>query len=192
KTLLEMAVDEINAFLEGAGSQLRVRLRIEDTQLLPDVCVNSLRALTGAGANLIIGPQSSSEAAAIKPMLNDLRALCISQGSTASTLSLPGDNLFRWVPDDPLEAEAVAALANAQGIRTLVPCWRADAGNRGLAVSVRQQFQDAGGIVSAGMEYPTDAPVFSNVVQQLSSQLQSATGPAAIYLAAFDEVVDLF
>jgi branched-chain amino acid transport system substrate-binding protein len=192
KTLLEMAVDEMNAFLDGAGSQLRVRLRIEDTQLLPDVCVNSLRALTGAGANLIIGPQSSSEAAAIKPLLNDLRALCISQGSTASTLSLPGDNLFRWVPDDPLEAEAVAALAKAQGIRTLVPCWRADAGNRGLAASVRQQFQDAGGMVSAGMEYPTDAPVFSSVVQQISSQLQSATGPAAIYLAAFDEVVDLF
>jgi branched-chain amino acid transport system substrate-binding protein len=192
QALLEQAANDMNAFLAGAGSQMRVRLRIEDTQLLPDLCVNSLRALAGAGANLIIGPQSSAEAAAILPLLNDAHVLCISQGSTASTLSLPGDNLFRWVPDDPLEAEAVVALAKAEGIYTLVPCWRADAGNRGLAVSVRQQFQDAGGIVTPGMEYAVESPAFSSVVQQLSAQVQGAAGRTAVYLAAFDEVVDLF
>jgi branched-chain amino acid transport system substrate-binding protein len=192
QALLNLAVDDINAFLSGAGSQLRVRLRIEDTQLVPDTCVNSLKALVGAGANLVIGPQSSSEASAILPMLSSARVLSISQGSTASTLSLPGDNLFRWVPDDPLEAEAVVALAKAQGIQTLVPCWRGDAGNRGLAVSVRQQFQDAGGIVTPGVEYPTDSPAFASVVQQISREVQNAAGPVAVYLAAFDEVVDLF
>jgi branched-chain amino acid transport system substrate-binding protein len=190
--LLELAVGQMNAFLAGAGSQMQVRLRVEDTQLLPDACVNSVRALAGAGARLIVGPQSSAEAAAILPMLNSAGVLCISQGSTASTLSLPDDNLFRWVPDDSLEAEAVVALAQAQGIRTLVPVWRADAGNRGLAVSVRQQFLQAGGIVATGLEYPTDGAAFATVVQQLSAQVQGAAGPVAIYLAAFDEVVDLF
>ncbi len=192
QALLNIAVGDMNAFLAASGSRMQVRLRIEDTQLLPDLCVNSLRALTGAGANLIIGPQSSAEAAAILPMLNDAHALCISQGSTASTLSLPGDNLFRWVPDDPLEAAAVVALAQAQHIQTLVPVWRADAGNRGLANSVRQLFQQAGGNVTAGIDYATDSPNFTSVAQQLAAQLQNVPGPAAIYLAAFDEVVDLF
>ena len=192
RLLLEIAAFDFNQFLAGAGSSLRVRLQVEDTLLVPDTCVDSFRRLAGAGANLIIGPQSSAEAGAILPMLNAAGAICISQGSTASTLSLAGDNLFRWVPDDPLEAEAVVAVARAQGIRTLVPAWRADAGNRGLAASVRRLFTEAGGLVTPGMEYATGSPNFTAVVQRLTSEVQAAAGPVAVYLAAFDEVVDLF
>lgn len=171
---------------------MRVRLRVEDTRLEPAACVNSFRALVAEGAKLIIGPQSSAEAAAILPLMKDAGVICISQGSTAATLSLSGDNLFRWVPDDVLEAEAVVALAKFSGVRTLVPAWRGDAGNRGLAVSVRKGFQDAGGMVTPGIEYSVDAPNFTAVVQRLSAEIAAAQAPAAIYLAAFDEVVDLF
>ena len=191
--LLNIAVAEMNAALTAAGAKTRVRLQVEDTRLDPAACVNSLRVLAAAGASLIVGPQSSAEAAAILPLLNSAGVICISQGSTSSALALPGDNLFRFVPDDTLEAQAVVALAQAEGIRTLVPCWRADGGNQGLAASVRRLFQAAGRTVTAGVEYPAVFPSFSGVVQQLSSQLQGASnGPAAMYLAAFDEVVDLF
>lgn len=63
--------------------------------------------------------------------------MCISQGCTASTLSLPGDNLFRWVPDDGLEAEALVAMAMANGIRTLVPVWARGRGQSRSGVAVR-------------------------------------------------------
>jgi branched-chain amino acid transport system substrate-binding protein len=182
----------MNAALAAAGAKTRVRLRIEDTRLDPATCVNAFKTLAGAGASIIIGPQSSSEAATILPMLNDAGIICISQGSTSSAISLPGDNLFRFVPDDVLEAQAMVALVKADGIRTLVPGWRADAGNRGLVNSMRRLFPAAGGVMTAGIEYPTGSANFTTVAQQLSAQLQSAAGPAAIYLAAFDEVVDLF
>jgi branched-chain amino acid transport system substrate-binding protein len=192
RALLEMAVADMNTFLSSAGAQGRVRLRVEDTRLDANACVNSLRVLTGAGANMIIGPQSSSEAGAIRPLLAGSNAFCISQGSTASTLSLPGDNLFRWVPDDALEAEALVAMVQAAGIRTLVPCWRADAGNRGLATAVRRLFQAAGGTVTDGLEYSTDTPNFTDIAARISGQVVTSGGRTAVYLAAFDEVVDLF
>ena len=71
--------------------------------------------------------------------------------------------MFRFVPDDSVEAQAVVAMALAGNIQTLVPCWRADAGNRGLATSVRRLFTAAGHNVTAGVEYSTDSPSFADV-----------------------------
>jgi branched-chain amino acid transport system substrate-binding protein len=188
-----MAVDELNSFLRGVGSTGRIRLQVEDTRLDPATCMNSLRVLAGSGAKLVIGPQSSAEAAAIRLKLEDFRMISISQGSTASSLSTPGDNLFRFVPDDSVEAQAVVAMAQAAGIQTIVPCWRADAGNQGLASSVRRLFTAAGGKVTKGVEYTTGAPVFADVVKAVAADVATGgAGKTAVYLAAFDEVVDLF
>jgi branched-chain amino acid transport system substrate-binding protein len=193
RALLQMATDEINSFFASVGSPGRVRLQVEDTALDPKAAVNALKVLAGSGARLVIGPQSSAEAAAIRLHLEDSRMIAISQGSTASSLSLPGDNLFRFVPDDSVEAQAVVAMAKAGGIQTIIPCWRADAGNQGLAASVRRLFTAAGGTVTQGVEYPTDSPSFADVTKTLAGQVASGpAGKTAIYLAAFDEVVDLF
>jgi branched-chain amino acid transport system substrate-binding protein len=193
QALLQTAVGEINTFFGSIGSPGRIRLQVEDTRLDPATCVNSLRVLAGSGARLVIGPQSSAEAAAIRLKLEDSKMIAISQGSTASSLSLPGDNLFRFVPDDSVEAQAVVAMALAGGIQTIVPCWRADAGNQGLAASVRRLFTAAGGKVTAGVEYSTDSPVFADVVKELAAEVSTGpSGKTAVYLAAFDEVVDLF
>jgi branched-chain amino acid transport system substrate-binding protein len=193
QALLKTAVNELNAFLASVGSPGRIRLRVEDTRLDPASCVNALKVLAGTGATLVIGPQSSAEAAAIRLQLEDSKMIAISQGSTASSLSLPGDNLFRFVPDDSVEAQAVVAMAQAGGIKTIVPCWRADAGNQGLAASVRKLFTAAGGTVTKGVEYPTASPLFADVTKELAAEVASGpSGKTAVYLAAFDEVVDLF
>src|SRR5690242_11720170 len=65
QSLLNTAVSEMNAFFTKAGLTTRVRLRVEDTRLDATACVNSLRTLAGAGASIIIGPQSSAEARAV-------------------------------------------------------------------------------------------------------------------------------
>ena len=67
--------------------------------------------------------------------------LVISQGSTASSLAIPGDNILRFCPNDTREAEALVALLQHDGIRAIVPLWRNDAGNNGLHDSVQIRFQ---------------------------------------------------
>jgi len=191
--LLEIAVTEINAFFDATNSPGHVSLRVEDTKLDPATAVNSFKSLVGAGAKLIIGPQSSAEARAILPLLDDAGVIVISQGSTAGSLSLPNDSLYRFVPDDAVEGVAIVAAARANGIKTIVPVWRADAGNRGIAIAVRRLFTAAGGTVTAGIEYPADGASFADVARQIAAQ--AATGPAgktAVQLSAFDEVVGLF
>jgi branched-chain amino acid transport system substrate-binding protein len=195
QALLEIAVAEINAFFEATQAPGRVSLRVEDTRLEPERAVNAFKSLTGAGASLIIGPQSSAECRAILPLLGEAGVIAISQGSTAGSLSFPNDFLYRFVPDDAVEGEALVAAASALATHTIIPVWRADPGNRGIAIAVRRGFTAIGGTVTAGVEYPTEKEDFPAVVRQIVSQLPAGwrdAGGVTVQVSAFDEIVQLF
>src|SRR6185503_19063442 len=143
------------------------------------------------------GPQSSSEAAAVRTFANGAGVALISQGSTAGSLAIAGDYLFRFVPSDEAESEAMVALLRARGVKVVVPIGRMDLGNEGLQIATRRLFEAAGGVVRTGVRYGTDVNNFSAVLQSLSMQVSQAvaergSGNVAIYLTAFDEVADLF
>ena len=134
----------------------------------------------------------------IKPFADANNILVISQGSTASSLAIPNDNIFRFCPNDIREAEATVALMQHDGIRAIVPLWRNDAGNNGLHDSVQIRFQALGGTVTPGFRYEPTTSDFSAAESSVSSQIANliagGTNPSsiAVYLAAFDEVVGVF
>jgi branched-chain amino acid transport system substrate-binding protein len=174
------------------------RFLVRDTHLDPSRALEAIRDLDQRGVKIVIGPQSSSEVAEIMPYANAHRILVISQGSTASSLAIPGDNIFRFCPNDIREAEAIVALMRHDGIRAIVPLWRNDRGNNGLHNSVQVRFQALGGRVTAGFRYEPTTNDFSAATTSVASQIQhlinAGTSPSsiAVYLAAFDEVVDVF
>src|SRR5262245_8324916 len=150
---LQIAAQNLNAELARRGVDTRVQLVVADTRLDPDTALQQLQALAQRGIRIVIGPQSSAEVRVLKPYADQNGIVLISQGSTASSLSIAGDNVFRFVPDDTYEAAAMAALLRADGIRTVIPVWRADTGNHDLAASVRQAVQVGGGTVTEGGGY---------------------------------------
>ena len=187
--------------LKNIGPQYRpvqFRLLVRDTQHDPSRALEAIQDLNARGVKIIIGPQTSSEVAMIKPFADAHNILVISQGSTASSLAIPGDNIFRFCPNDRREAEALVALLQHDGIRAIVPLWRNDAGNNGLHDSVQIRFQALGGTVASGFRYePTNtnfSPATNSVASQITSLIAGGISPSsvAVYLAAFDEVVDVF
>jgi branched-chain amino acid transport system substrate-binding protein len=196
RVTLRLAEADANAALAGRGARLRVRLRIVDAKGEPAIALRQLRRLARSGVSVVVGPQKSSEVAAVRRAATKLGVLVISQGSTAHSLAYAADNVFRFVPDDVREGEAVVALLRHDGIDAIVPVWRRDAGNAGLERSVRRKFLAAGGKVSAGVPYATKGAPSSAVASSISSQVASLHNGGAkhvgVYLAAFDEVVDLF
>ncbi len=194
---MEIAVEDINKFLNDNGKNIIFVVDVKDTVLDPDMALEKLMELNDSGVKLVIGPMSSAEVAVIKDFADDNAILIVSQSSTAGSLSIAGDNIFRFVPDDSQEGMAIATLMNRDGINTVIPVYRNDDGNKGLEIAIRASFVSMGGKVADSIEYGTDTTDFSNVVDELSFRIgleveRSDTEQVGVYLAGFDEVVDLF
>jgi branched-chain amino acid transport system substrate-binding protein len=194
---VEIAVDEVNRYLEGNAAGLRFRVAVVDTRLEPERALEEARALHALGAQILIGPQSSAEVAYLKPYVDANGLLLVSHGSTAGNLAIPGDNVFRFTPSDVPEGVANSAMMWEDGIRTIVPVWRDDAGNAGLEAATRAAFSELGGTALEGVSYDAATENFTATAAALRAQVEQAIGAegadhVAVYLAAFDEVVQLF
>jgi branched-chain amino acid transport system substrate-binding protein len=196
RVTLRLAAADANARLAKSGSGLRVRLKIVDVHGDPQASARALRRLTSQGVQVAIGPQASSEVRAVRAAADSLGTVVISQGSTASALAIRGDNVLRFVPDDRRESEALVALLKRDEIDAIVPVWRNDLGNAGLARSTRRRFSGAGGSVAKGVRYGTDVsdfgPTLDAVRAQVAALRSRGASRVAVYLAGFDEVVGLF
>jgi branched-chain amino acid transport system substrate-binding protein len=189
---LALAARDVNAELAELGVPYRVQTVVADTKLTPDIALQGIQQLDAAGARIVVGPQSSAEAAAVRQYADEHDILLISQGSTASSLALPGDNLFRLAPNDRLEGAATVALMRADGVDVVVPIWRDDAGNGGLRNSVAQLFTAAGGVAVDGVSYAPSTSDFTVPVNALGAAMRAAKNAypgkkIAVYLAAFEE-----
>ena len=197
KAAMEIGIDDVNQYLAAGKTGMRFRASIQDTKLDPATALTQVTALKAAGVEVVIGPQSSSEVAAIKSYVNANNVLVVSQSSTAGTLAIADDNVFRLTPSDTLEAVALVGLMKADGMKTIVPFWRNDAGNVGLQVATRALFP-AVGTVKAGVEYSATQTDFSAPIAALKTQVQAAiterggTAGVAVAHAGFDEVVEVF
>lgn len=194
---LTLAARDINQELDDLHLPYHVETIVDDTQLSASVAAAKMPDLVQRGASIVIGPQSSAEAAAVVGYANAHGVILISQGSTASSLAIAGDNLFRLAPNDKLEGAAMAALMRADGIDTLLPFWRADAGNGGLHDSTKSSFEAAGGTVLAGVSYDPTTTDFTASVTAAGAALRAAklakpSAKIAVYLASFEEAVSIF
>lgn len=195
---LQVAEEQIESEAISQHGGYRFHFFVRDTQQNPSKALEAIQDLGRRGVQIIIGPQTSSEVAMIKPYADEHNILVISQGSTAHSLSIPDDNIYRLCPDDRLEAEAIVALMQHDEIQHIVPLWRNDAGNNGLHDSVQAAFQLHGGTMEAGYRYEPTTSDFSVATGSVASQIENLIGggtdPSTIgvYLAAFDEVVDVF
>jgi branched-chain amino acid transport system substrate-binding protein len=194
---LAIGVQEINQDFENRGLPYRFELSVFDTQLIPSIALDNMNYLASNGFRLVIGPQSSSELADVKSIADSLGILVVSQGSTASSLAISGDALYRYVPGDQIEGAAMANTMISSGKQALVTLARNDVGNVGLQNSLNTNFSNLGGIVvSAGTydplttDYSAALTAVKNQIIQFSSTYTN--NEIAVYLASFDEAVALF
>src|SRR6266571_4425928 len=118
---LQVAEEQIAAEAISQHGEYRFKFFVRDTQQDPSKALEAIEDLDKRGVQIIIGPQTSSEVAMIKPYADAHKILVISQGSTAHSLAIPEDNIFRLCPNDTLEAAAIVALISHDGIQTIVP-----------------------------------------------------------------------
>ena len=184
-------------------------LIIEDTQTNPSVSLEKLKQLAAKGIKIVIGPATSAAVQGIKDYADKNGIILISPSSTAPSLARAGDNLFRFVPDDSHQAQAISRLMWNDGIRVVVPFWRTDIYGNDLVKATKQSVQALGGSVADGVGYTPntgdfaaslnrinfivwdqDLKVLDSKVNQAVSQY--GIGKVGVYFVAFDEIAPIF
>jgi branched-chain amino acid transport system substrate-binding protein len=195
---MKIALVDINNAFEQTGSLYRFETEIYDTQLDTASAKSYIQlGFTQKGIRFFIGPQSSAEVGAIRKYANDNNILVISQGSTASSLAIPDDGVFRFCPGDAVEGAAVSRTMYSGGKRMIITLSRNDAGNIGLQTNVGLGFTSLGGQIDALSPYATNITDFNSIIQQLRTKIQQysntyGANQVGVYIASFDECVTLF
>ena len=105
---LKIATKDINEYLFKTHSSNGIELIIEDTQSNPSVSLEKIKQLAAKGIKIVIGPATSAAVQGIKDYADKNGIILISPSDTAPSLATAGDNLFRFVPDDSHQAQAIS------------------------------------------------------------------------------------
>jgi branched-chain amino acid transport system substrate-binding protein len=206
---LKIAVNDVNSYFANIHLSTRVGLVIEDTKTNPTTSLEKLKDLANRGVRIVVGPATSADLQQVKSYADQNGMLVISPSSTAPSLTNPGDNIFRLVPDDNNQAQAVSVKMWQDGVRAIVPIWRADIYGNGLVAAVHKDFENLGGKVLAGIGYEPRTGDFSTSLNRinfivwqrdlasLSDTITRAiskygASKVGVYLVSFDEVVPIF
>jgi branched-chain amino acid transport system substrate-binding protein len=170
---------------------------IYDTKLDTALAVKLIGEAHASGLRYFVGPQSSAELAAIRSFSNASESLVISQGSTAGTLAIANDAIFRFCPGDSIEGGAVARSVFALGYEYLITVSRNDAGNLDLQRVVGQKFSSLGGTTEIMSPYAVNETDYSALLSSLKAKIQAGislygVSKVGVYLVSFDECVQLF
>ena len=192
----QLGVDDFNAFLRSINEDWQMVLSVEDSETDPNAALEKAQTLLSRGIDIVIGPETSGNTGQVKPYADTNDMMLISCCSTAPSLAIAGDSVYRLVPDDSKQGVAVGKLLDSSGIKAVVPIWRGDAYGDGLRDAAKADFESRGGFVHDGIRYTPDAVEFSGEVASLADQVQEVVDEygadqVAVFMISFDESVQL-
>ncbi|KXS45073.1 MAG: branched-chain amino acid transport system substrate-binding protein [Methanolobus sp. T82-4] len=197
QTALEVSQEDINGYFSGLGSEKNVEIVVKDTESDPEITLEKLRELDEMGIKIVIGPQASEEAEAVLEYATENGIVLISTASTAPSLAIPDDNLYRFVPDDTNQGAVLATLMEEDNVTAVVPVYRDDVWGGELTDEVKTNFESREGTVLEGIAYDADNENLSTEIEKLNDEVTSATTEygdenVAVFLASYSEATEIF
>ena len=180
KTAITLAEDDFNEYLGGIGAGWTLDVVIEDSATNPVTALDKLMSLKAKNIDIVIGPQSSAELRNVMSYAGYNGMLLVSSGSTTPTLAIPGDNVYRLVPDDSTQGRVLAKLVYDSGITNIVPIWRGDAWGDGLKDVFASEYAGRGGNIDDGVRYSPEVSEFSTSASLLAQIVQTHADEGAL------------
>ncbi len=192
------AIQDINAWIQTTplAGKVVFQQNLQDYKQDNTLTATILNSFYTAGIRVTIGPLNSGTAGAMLPYADSHQIVMISPSSTAPTLALPGDYLFRTPPSDNFQGLADAAELKQSGVQSVVIVYRNDDYGAGLANSTASNFEAVGGNVKAQIPYDPTNPNFIAVLGSVNDAYTSAVSQygathVGLYFVMFDEFAQL-
>jgi len=198
KASLELAIQDLNQHYTQAGSPTRFTCSYLDSEMDTTLARQAVESFCSQGIRLLAGgPNTSAELGAIRNYVDSHGMLDLNCFSTAPSLAIPGDNIFRLIPDDNVQGQALARMMQYDTIEALVPVWLNDTYGTGLAQTVREKFTLTGKVVMPGVEYDPGSVDFNSVMTAAALQVNEAVAlyghsHVAVLLISFQDAADFF
>ena len=192
-TAARAAIAVINHANDGFGLDWYANVHIEDTRADPDTALEKIKRLDRLGIELVVGPSTSANAAAVLDYANENDIILLSP-STSSSLSIPGDNMYRVSPPSINEVTVLTKLLELEDKTHVVVIHRQDLYGSNLVQGLASQF---GGYISLENGYrpelANDATLdYDGLVADVAGEVQALVdvhgeSTVAVLLVAFDE-----
>jgi branched-chain amino acid transport system substrate-binding protein len=170
-----LAVATANDAAKAAGLTMTIKIAIADPQGDPQAALSAARTVVDKGASCILGPSTTPESIAILNGLTMQRKITLWPTASSMRLRTVKDDgtIFRTVPADALQTQAlmaamIDALGSASG-KTLAIAYRNEPYGEGLAKSVGQAWQAAGGKIQGPIGFDPQQASFDSEAGQLVS-----------------------
>lgn len=171
----------------------------QDSATNPTTAKTGFDTLLAQGCQVTIGAAGSGETSGFFADANTNQVPTISPSSTAASLALSGDYLFRTPGNDLVQSPATALWAFSQGLKFIAIIARNDPYGTGLANGIHDAFNTLGGTANAPIIYdPASTSSQQTATDTLNTQIGTLLGshPASqvgvIVIAFADDGTTIF
>lgn len=184
---IELAVMQMNAELEAAGSAVRFEIASADTEQTPEGAARAVQTIVQTtGAQVIVGPLTTSEVLGAKQFADENGIVLVAPASSGTAASIPNDSIFRVIQaPDVFSSKAYSRLAHDRGHENMVVLYIDDPFGNGMAASFANNYQAAGGGEVAMFSYAPDAPDLSSEAAAISAEIASLGGNTGFFCICF-------
>jgi ABC-type branched-subunit amino acid transport system substrate-binding protein len=186
---IELAVEQMNAQMEAAGTNVRFQTASADTEGTPDGASKAVQTVVQtSGAKVIVGPLTTSEVLGAKQFVDENDIVIVAPASSGIPGAIPDDNIFRVMyPPDTYAARAFAEIVKARGYENIVILTVDDPFGNGLSDLFTQLFQENGGKEVSVTKYAPEPADLSGEAAKVSAEIErlSAAGNTAFFCICF-------
>lgn len=182
----------INAFCEEQGSLYRFQFSVKycDAQISKALAVT--REFNESGVSLVIGHAWSSMCKASLQYVNENDVLLLSPSSSSSTLSLPGDNLYRLTPPDTVQGWMCSEMLASLGYEAVVVLQRGDAWADAIYSTLENECAEKGIAIIDQIRYDPEEQDYYTYLERANRSLLMGVetygrGGVAVQLIGFSE-----
>ena len=106
---IDLAVAQMNAELEAAGSAIRFDTASADTEQTPEGAARALQTIVQTtGAQVVVGPLTTAEVLGAKQFADENGVVIVAMASSGPAASIPGDNIYRVIyPPDTFSSQSL-------------------------------------------------------------------------------------
>ncbi len=183
-----IAAEDFNA---DPGAPFRVRLSVHEFDR--GAALDSMRRAhlgpggdpsAPSGPSLYVGPTTSGPVAEIAEYVNGNGIVVVSPASSAVSLAVEGDGIFRTSPDGSLQAAAIVALVAGAGVDRVVLVAQDDAYGRDLDATVTRALHAHNAQVAGRVFFERLGGDWGPAAAEINSTLASLRGGKAGVLFA--------